>query len=128
MEHFYEYEEFTGSIEYDQKSNTYFGKILDIAYDITYTGKTIEELYEQFKKAVHKIWQDDMDENFLVLEKCDIRRIDFKKSTRYELKLSCFESNTGRKINQIPVLLHVGDLRNLRNTCDELLKEYDTKE
>ena len=52
---FYEYEGYAGTIEYDTKFDAYFGRVLEVEPEVMYAGKTMEELYEQFKTKVKEV-------------------------------------------------------------------------
>ena len=47
-----QYRGFEGSVEYDEDSHYFYGKILDIKEDICYAGYTPSELTENFIEAV----------------------------------------------------------------------------
>ena len=46
------YKGFTGSVEFSEEDNLYFGKILGIKGLISYEGKTYDELISDFQGAV----------------------------------------------------------------------------
>lgn len=48
----YKYKGYTGSIEFSSDDNCYFGKIYDIKDLVLYEAETVDDLYEEFKKAV----------------------------------------------------------------------------
>lgn len=48
------YKDFIGSVEYDETSDSFHGKILNIENLFIYEGKTYPELIEDFKRAVHE--------------------------------------------------------------------------
>lgn len=48
------YKNFIGSVEYDETSDSFHGKILNIKDLFIYEGKTYPELIEDFKRAVHE--------------------------------------------------------------------------
>jgi predicted HicB family RNase H-like nuclease len=52
---FYEYEGYTGTIEYDFKFDMWYGRVLGAETEVGYAGKTMLELYEQFKEKVKNI-------------------------------------------------------------------------
>ena len=48
-----EYKGYTGSIEFSEEDNLFFGSIIGIKSSILYDGKDIDELTERFKNAVN---------------------------------------------------------------------------
>ena len=52
------YKGYRGSIEFSVEDNLYFGKVLNIDDLISYEGKTVEELEENFIEAI----EDYLDE------------------------------------------------------------------
>ena len=48
------YKDFIGSVEYDEITDSFHGKILNIKDLFIYEGKTYPELIEDFKRAVHE--------------------------------------------------------------------------
>ena len=49
---FYEYRGYTGSIEFSSDDQCYFGRLLNINDLVHYEADSVEELNEEFKKAV----------------------------------------------------------------------------
>ena len=49
---FNEYKGFTGSIEYSFEDKCHYGRLLNISDLVNYEADTIEDLYEEFCKAV----------------------------------------------------------------------------
>jgi predicted HicB family RNase H-like nuclease len=48
-----EYNGFRGSVHFSKEDNCYYGKVLDLEKSlISYEGKTVEELEEDFRGAV----------------------------------------------------------------------------
>ena len=48
----YKYKGYVGSIEFSSDDNCYFGKIYNINDLVLYEAETVDDLYEEFKKAV----------------------------------------------------------------------------
>ena len=46
------YRGYTGSIEYSEEEQVFFGKVLGLRSLISYEGDTIDELLENFREAV----------------------------------------------------------------------------
>lgn len=49
---FCEYRGHAGTIEYSTKENMHCGKILTTAESVVYEGKTLEDLYKNYKKSI----------------------------------------------------------------------------
>lgn len=47
-----EYKGYTGSIEFSEEDNVYFGKVIGIRSLISYEGENKEQLFENFKESV----------------------------------------------------------------------------
>jgi predicted HicB family RNase H-like nuclease len=46
------YNGYTGSVSFDEETNTYFGQVLYITDAVLYNGKTIPELQKEFEEAI----------------------------------------------------------------------------
>lgn len=49
---FYEYKGYTGTIEYIEESDMYYGSLIDINGLVNYQACTVCELYDEFKNSV----------------------------------------------------------------------------
>lgn len=47
-----EYKEYLGSVEFSEEEAVFFGKIMNIRSLISYEGKNVMEVSEQFREAV----------------------------------------------------------------------------
>ena len=52
MNNFVEYKSYIGSIEFDQESNVFYGKVMGIRALISFEGESAKELVEDFHNAV----------------------------------------------------------------------------
>lgn len=52
MDKVIEYKGYTGSVEYSKEDKLYYGKVIGIRSLISYEGKNIDELIEDFHVAV----------------------------------------------------------------------------
>lgn len=43
---------YEGTIEYDSEEKLHYGSLYDTADSVSYHGKTLEELYDNYKKAI----------------------------------------------------------------------------
>ena len=66
------YKGYLGSIEYSEEDGVYFGRVFGLSNSlVSYEGKTVEELEDDFKKVIDDYLQNFSDVN--LIEKQDKR-------------------------------------------------------